>query len=150
MPMRRLDERARAVIALANEIAHEYELEYVGTEHLLLAILRHGDNTAAQVLQRLGADEPRVRATLEDFYQRAKEDTWVFGRLPGSPHYRNVIERAMEIADQLESREIGAEHLLLGLYHDHESTAQRTLGALGISLKRCRDEILRHLSAPAE
>lgn len=150
MPMRRLDERARAVIALANEIAHEYELEYVGTEHLLIALVRHGDNAAALVLRKLGADEPRLRATIEDLYQRAKEDTWVFGRLPGSPHYRNVIERAMEIADQLDSREIGAEHLLLGLFHDQESTAQRTLSALGITAKRCREEILRHFSAATE
>src|SRR5512139_2592650 len=98
MPLRRLDEEARAVIALANEIAHEYELEYVGTEHVLLAILRHGNNIGARVLARFGVDEEKVRESLEEIAQRAKEDTWVFGRLPGSPHYRNVIERALETA----------------------------------------------------
>ncbi len=147
MPLRRLDEEARAVIALANEIAHEYELEYVGTEHVLLAILRHGNNIGARVLARLGVDEDKVRDSLDEIAQRAKEDTWVFGRLPGSPHYRNVIERALETAEQLESQSIGTAHLLLALYYDKDSTAQRTLSALGIPLRKCRDLVLRELAA---
>ncbi len=147
MPLRRLDEEARAVIALANDIAHENEQEYVGTEHILLAILRHGDNVAARVLSRLGLDEPRISAALEEVSRRAKEDTWVFGRLPGSPHYRNVIERAMETAEQLESPSIGTGHLLLALYYDKDSAAQRTLSALGIPMRKCRDLLLRELAA---
>ena len=79
-------------------------------------------------------------------FKRAKEDTWVFGRLPGSPHYRNVIERAMEVAEQLESKSIGSAHLLLALYHDKESTAQRTLTGLGVPHKKCRDAVLRELA----
>jgi len=146
MPLRRLDDAARAVVDLANQIAHEFELEYVGTEHVLLAILRHSHNVAARALNRLGVTEEKVNAAIQELYRRSKEDTWVFGRLPGSPHYRNVIERAMEIADQLEARAIGAEHLLLALYHDKESTAQRTLTGLGATLKKCRDEVLRQLS----
>lgn len=146
MPLRRLDEAARDVVNLANEIAHEFELEYVGTEHILLAILRHHNNIGARALCQLGVTETQVREALDELYRRSKEDTWVFGRLPGSPHYRNVIERAMEVADQLESRAIGAEHLLLALYHDKESTAQRTLLGLGIPLKKCREEVLRQLS----
>ncbi len=147
MPLRRLDEEARAVIALANDIAHEYELEYVGTEHVLLAILRHGDNVGARVLARLGVDEDKVRGLVEEIAQREKEDTWVFGRLPGSPHYRSVIERALETAEQLESQSIGTAHLLLALYYDRESTAQRALSALGIPLRKCRDLVLRELAA---
>lgn len=146
MPLRRLDDEARAVVALANDIAHEYELEYVGTEHILLAILRHAQNVGARVLRKLGLTEEKVREAIDELFKRAKEDTWVFGRLPGSPHYRNVIERAMEIADQLESKSIGSAHLLLALYHDKDSTAQRTLTGLGVSLKKCRDEVLRSLS----
>jgi ATP-dependent Clp protease ATP-binding subunit ClpC len=147
MPLRRLDEEARAVIALANEIAHESEQEYVGTEHILLAILRHANNIGARVLVRLGLDETHVSAALEEVAKRAKEDTWVFGRLPGSPHYRNVIERAMEMAEQLESPSIGTAHLLLALYYDKESTAQRTLSALGVPMRKCRDLVLRELAA---
>jgi len=147
MPLRRLDADARAVVNLANDIAHEYEMEYVGTEHILLAILRHDDNVGARALHKLGVDEDKVRAAIDDIVQRAKEDTWVFGRLPGSPHYRNVIERAMEVAEQLESQSIGRAHLLLALYHDKESTAQRTLTGLGVTLKKCRDQVLRELAA---
>ena len=147
MPLRRLDQDARAVLALANDIAHEYGLEYVGTEHVLLAVLRHGENVAARALGSLGVTEERVRAELERTYQLAKEDTWVFGRLPGTPHFQSVIQRAMEAADQLESRRIGTAHLLLALYHDSESTAQRTLDGLGVPLKRCREEVLREMAA---
>lgn len=147
MPLRRLDADARAVVNLANDIAHEYEMEYVGTEHILLAILRHDNNVGARALHKLGVDEDTVRTAIDDIVQRAKEDTWVFGRLPGSPHYRNVIERAMEVAEQLESQSIGSAHLLLALYHDKESTAQRTLTGLGVTLKKCRDQVLRELAA---
>lgn len=146
MPLRRLDDQARAVVALANEIAHEFEVEYVGTEHILLAILRQNDNAGARALRALGIDEQQVRTATEELLQRAKEDTWVFGRLPGSPHYRNVIERAMKIAEQLESPAIAPEHLLLALYQEPDSAAQHTLTELGVSHKRCRDEILRQLS----
>lgn len=146
MPLRRLDEDARAVVNLANDIAHEFELEYVGTEHILLAILRHDSNVGARVLRKFGLDEHKVRAAIDELFKRAKEDTWVFGRLPGSPHYRNVIERAMEVAEQLESKSIGSAHLLLALYHDKDSTAQRTLTGLGVSLKKCRDAVLRELA----
>jgi ATP-dependent Clp protease ATP-binding subunit ClpC len=147
MPLRRLDAEARAVIDLANDIAYEYGLEYVGTEHILLAIVRHADNMGARVLGKFGVHEDKIRAKVDEFVQRAKEDTWVFGRLPGSPHYRDVIERAMGIADQLEARTIGSAHLLLALFHDDNSTAQQALLGLGVTQKKCRDEVLHLLSA---
>lgn len=147
MPLRRLAPDARTVVDLANEIAHEFELEYVGTEHILLAILRHHDNVGARALESLGVNEDRVRTALDEIFQRAKEDTWVFGRLPGSPHYRNVIERAMEVAEQLESKSITCAHLLLALYHDQQSAARRILTSQGVGLKKCRDAVLRELAA---
>ena len=147
MPLRRLAADARAVVQLANEIAHEFELEYVGTEHILLAILRHHDNVGARVLETLGIDEDQVRTTLDEIFKRAKEDTWVFGRLPGSPHYRNVIERAMEVAEQLEYKSITCAHLLLALFHDQQSAARRILAGHGVNLKKCRDAVLRELAA---
>jgi ATP-dependent Clp protease ATP-binding subunit ClpC len=147
MPLQRLNSEARAVIELANTIAHEYELEYVGTEHILLAILRHHDNTGARALRALGVDELTARTKLDEITQRALEDTWVFGRLPGSPHYRNVIERALQISEQLESNAIGPEDLLLGLFQDEDSAAQQVLRDLGVTPTTCRDEVLRQLSA---
>lgn len=147
MPLRRLDADSREIVKLANEIAHEYEQEYVGTEHVLLAILRHNNSIGARVLRTLGVDETTARTTIDELVQRSKEDTWVFGRLPGSPHYRDVIERAMSIAEQLESQRIGSAHLLLALFHDQESTARQTLATLCVTQKKCRDEVLRQLSA---
>lgn len=146
MPLKRLNDDARAVVSLANDIAHEYELEYVGTEHILLAILRHDHSAGARVLHNLGLDEMKTRDKIDELVQRDKEDTWVFGRLPGTPHYLNVIERAMEVAEQLEASRIGSEHLLLALFADRESTARRALASLGVTPKKCRDEVLRTLS----
>lgn len=143
MPLRRLSTEARAVVDLSNQIAREHELEYVSTEHILLAIVRNGSCVAARVLRSLGVDEQAARDAVDDLVQRSKEDTWVFGRLPGTPHYRDLIERAMSIAEQLESPQIGSEHLLLALYQHDTSTARRALLSLGVTHERCRDEVLR-------
>ena len=98
MPMPRLDADADAALKLANEIAHEFELEYVGTEHILLAILRHNGGLGPKILQAFKIDEARARAEIEKLMQRDKDDTWVFGRLPGSPHYKNVMALAIDEA----------------------------------------------------
>ena len=147
MPLQHLDAPAQAIVDLANKIAREYELEYVGTEHVLLAILRHGDNLGARVLEGFGADEGTVKEKVDELVHRSLEDTWVFGRLPGSPHFRNVIARAIEEAGQLESKVIRSEHLLLALLREKDSTAQIALAQLGVTLKPCRDAILKALSA---
>lgn len=147
MPLRRLDSDARAVVDLSNSIAQEFGLEYVGTEHILLALVRHNGGVAANVLQSLGIDEFKVRHAVEEVVRRSKEDTWVFGRLPGTPHYRDVIERAMEIAEQLESSQIRPEHLLLALFRHPDSSAAQALAILGLGRKRCQEEVLKHLSA---
>lgn len=137
------DEIVRKV---AQEIAYEFGLDYVGTEHILLGILRHNQGVGAQVLAALGVDERKARKKVEELMQRAKEDTWVFGRLPGSPHYRNVVALAIDEATQLEAKEIGSEHLLLGLLREEGSTAQTVLAELGVTLRKCRAEVLRVLS----
>ncbi len=139
------DEIVRKV---AQEIAREFELDYVGTEHILLAILRHNQGVGARVLARLGVSEASARNKVDELMQRAKEDTWVFGRLPGSPHYRNVVALAIDEATQLEAKEIGSEHLLLGLLREEGSTAQSVLHDLGVTLRKCRAEVLKELSSP--
>jgi len=144
----RLDEIAdRIVKTTAQEIAYEYGLDYVGTEHILLAILRDGRGVAASVLKSFGIDESRARAEIDAIMQLDKEDTWVFGRLPGSPHYRNVVARAIDEAVQLESEKIGTEHLLLALLREETSAAQRALVKMGVTAKKCRDAILKALPA---
>ena len=147
MPLQHLDDDAKAIVKLANEIAHEYELEYVGTEHILLAILRHNGGVGARVLHKFGIDEAKARDMIDKLVQRAKEDTWVFGRLPGSPNYRRVIELAIEEATQYEAKLIGSEHLLLALLREKGTTGRMALVKLGMTLKACRQEVLRELNA---
>lgn len=138
MPLRHLDSDAKAIVNLADRIAHECGEEYVGTEHILLALLRHNGGLGARVLKQLGVDEDRVKTKVGQIAQRAKEDTWVFGRLPGSPHYRKVIELAIDEAGRHGAPEIGTEHLLLALLREHGTTAQRALAELGVTLAACR------------
>ena len=138
---------AKVVKKVAQEIAYEFELDYVGTEHILLAVLRHGKGIGAKVLHNFGITEASARKTVEEVLKRDMEDTWVFGRLPGSPHYRNVLAHAIDEATQLEAEKIGSEHLVLALLREEGSTAQRVLVKLGLTLKNCRGEVLKQLSA---
>jgi ATP-dependent Clp protease ATP-binding subunit ClpC len=139
---------ARIVKNVAQEIAYEFELDYVGTEHILLAILRFGQGIGAQVLQAFNVTEDGAHQTVKEVLKRDMEDTWVFGRLPGSPHYRNVLAYAIDEATQLEAKRIGSEHLLLALLREEGSTAHRVLAKLGVTLKKCRAEVLKHLASP--
>lgn len=134
---------AKIVKKVAQEIAYEYELDYVGTEHILLAILRDGEGVGSKVLNHFGITEESAREAVDDMLKRDMEDTWVFGRLPGSPHYRNVLAFAIDEATQLGAAGIGSEHLLLALLREEGSTAQRVLAKLGVTLKKCRDQILK-------
>ena len=148
MPYPQLDKDAAKVVKkVAQEIAYEFELDFVGTEHILLAILRHGKGIGAKVLHKFGVTEAGALKTVKEVLKRDMEDTWVFGRLPGSPHYRNVLAHAIDEATQLEAEKIGSEHLVLALLREEGSTAQRVLAKLGLTLKNCRGEVLKQLSA---
>lgn len=140
--MQHLDANADAAVKLAQSIAYEYGLDYVGTEHILLAILRHNRGTGAAVLKDFNVSEQAVNNEIKDALESRSEDTWVFGRLPGTPHFRNVMVLAQDEAAQLESRQIGSEHLLLALLREAGSTAQRILGKLGVTLENCRQAVL--------
>ncbi len=138
---------ARVLQQTAQRIARDEGLEFVGTEHVLLALLQHPDGLGGAVLREMGLDPPRVEAALRDLRAEDLEDTWVFGRLPGSPHYRNVLATAIDEATQLEAGRIGTEHLLLALLRETDSTAARVLAACGVTLAGARTRILNHLSA---
>lgn len=137
-----LSSRVDQVIKLANSIAREYEQEYVGTEHILLAIAREGTGVGARILKNRKASEARIKEEVEKLIRSRLEDTWVFGRLPGSPHFKNVIAHAIEEARQLKSREVCTEHLLLGLLAEKGCVAQQALKALGLSVKAVREDVL--------
>ena len=93
----RLSKRSEKVIqSLANEIAREYQQEYVGTEHVLLAILAEGTGVGAKVFEQLGYDLATGQAKVDQCIKNSMVETWVFGRLPSTPHFRYVLARAVE------------------------------------------------------
>jgi ATP-dependent Clp protease ATP-binding subunit ClpC len=136
-----LSSRVDQVIKLANAIAREYEQEYVGTEHILLAISREGTGLGARILNAHGAGEERIQAEIDKLIRSRLEDTWVFGRLPGSPHFKNVVARAIEEARSLGSKEVCTEHLLLGLLAEKGCTAHSALRALGVTARAVREDV---------
>lgn len=137
-----LSSRVDKVVKLANSIAREYEQEYVGTEHILLAIAGEGTGVGARILSQRGATQDKIRAEVEKIVRSRMEDTWVFGRLPGSPHFKNVVARAIEEARALDSKEVCTEHLLLGLLAEKGCTAQQALRALGLTAREVRQDVL--------
>lgn len=139
----KLSKRCEKVIRLANDIAHEYEQEYVGTEHLLLAIAREGTGPACEFLEANGVDEAQLKEVVDKLIKQSMEDTWVFGRLPGSPHFRNVMAGAIEEAGKLGSREIRVEHLFLGLLREKGSVAENALADVGITLSKAQKDIAK-------
>ncbi len=138
-----LSERSAEVIRLANKIAHEYEQEYVGTEHLLLAIAREGTGLACEFLSANGVDETRLKEVVDKLIKQSMEDTWVFGRLPGTPHFRNVMSGAIEEAGRVNSPEIRVEHLFLGLLREKGSVAENALADVGITLSQAQKGIAK-------
>lgn len=142
-----LSRRVDQVIKLANHIAREYEQEYVGTEHVLLAIAREGTGMGARILRDRGITEEKIEAEVRKLIKDSMEDTWVFGRLPGTPHFKNVIAHAIEAARELKSKEVCTEHLLLGLMAEKGSVGYAALKALGLNTRALREDVLK--SAPA-
>ncbi len=141
--MEKLSRQVDGIIKLANQIAREYEQEYVGTEHVLLAIAREGQGRGAAVLSDHGANEVRIRQQIDKLIKASLEDTWVFGRLPGTPHFRNVMAKAIEEARKLKSAEVCSEHLLLGLLTETGSVGQSALKSLGLTTKSVRESLAR-------
>jgi ATP-dependent Clp protease ATP-binding subunit ClpC len=129
------------VIQLANEVAREYDQEYVGTEHLLLAVAREGENGGAQVLLDQGITEHKLRAEVEKLIEKQMEETWVFGRLPGTPHFKNVMATAIKECQALEMPEVRSEHLVLALLREPGSVANQTLVDLGLDYGDVRQKI---------
>ena len=134
--------RVAVVMQLANEIAHEYEQEYVGTEHVLLAIHREERGVGGRVLRNRGVTGGKLRKEVDKLVQKSMEETWVFGRLPGTPHFKNVMATAIEQCQQLQNEEVCTEHLLLALSKEKGSVAQGALKALGLAFEDIRRAVL--------
>ncbi len=137
----KLTPRMEQIIKLSQSIARDYEQDYVGTEHLLLAIVQEGTSLAAVILRENGIDLARAKTVVDRLIQGTLEDTWVFGRLPGTPHFRNVMAAAIEEARQLESKFVNAEHLLIALAREDGSVASAALSEMGVKAPLIRSEV---------
>lgn len=144
-----LSKRVDRVVKLARKVARGYDQEYVGTEHLLLAISEEGTGVGAGVLQAHGATYDKLKDQVDKLIRASLEDTWVFGRLPGSPHFRNVIAQAIKEARKLKNKEVCTEHLLLALLLEKDCVAQKALKTFGLTVKHVRDQI-KELQAAQE
>ncbi len=144
--LNRLDlftKRARHVLTLAQEEAQRFQHNYIGTEHLLLGLMREEEGIAAQVLRNLGIEVDQVRHAVEAIIGRGER--LVLGELGLTPRAKKVMELAMEEARRLNQRLIGTEHLLLGLIREGEGIAAGVLENLGLQLEQVRTETVRVL-----
>ncbi len=140
-------ERVRKVMYLAREEAGRLQHDYIGTEHLLLGLIREGEGIAANVLTNLGLDLEVIRQTVESMVA-APGSSLTLGEIPFTPKAKRVLELAIEEARQLGHNYVGTEHLLLGLIREGEGVAARVLQELGVDRKKVRDETLRLLGGP--
>ncbi len=142
----RFTDRARKVMALANQEAQRFNHEYIGTEHILLGLVKEGSGVGANVLKNLDVDLRKVRLEVEKLV-KSGPDMVTMGKLPQTPRAKKVIEYAIEEARNLNHNYVGTEHLLLGLLREHEGVAAQVLMNLGLKLEEVREEVLNLLGA---
>jgi ATP-dependent Clp protease ATP-binding subunit ClpC len=137
-------ERARRVLSFAQEEAQRFQHNYIGTEHLLLGLVREGEGVAAQVLLKLGVELQKVRDAVEFIIGRG--DRIVLGQIGLTPRAKKVIELAVDEARRMNHHYIGTEHLLLGLLREGEGIGAGVLESLGVRLEIARRETVAVLS----
>src|SRR5213080_793493 len=140
----RFTDRARKVMALANQEAQRFNHEYIGTEHILLGLVKEGSGVGANVLKNLDVDLRKVRLEVEKIVQTGP-DMVTMGKLPQTPRAKKVIEYSIEEARNLNHNYVGTEHLLLGLIREQEGVAAQVLMNLGLKLDDVRAEVLNLL-----
>ncbi len=140
----RFTDRARKVMQLANQEAQRFNHEYIGTEHVLLGLIKEGSGVAANVLKNLDIDLRKIRMEVEKLVQSGP-DMVTMGKLPQTPRAKKVIEYSMEEARNLNHNYVGTEHILLGLLREQEGVAAQVLMNLGLKLEDVREEVLNLL-----
>jgi ATP-dependent Clp protease ATP-binding subunit ClpC len=145
---KRFTERARRVIILAREEAERHHHEYLGTEHILLGMLKDGGGIAITVLQKAGLTIDQIRLEVERHLPR-NANSLIVGEIPFTPKAKKVLEYAVEEARLMGHNYIGTEHLLLGLLKEKEGIAAKVLNNLGVRLVETREKILNLLQEPA-
>jgi ATP-dependent Clp protease ATP-binding subunit ClpC len=142
----RFTDRARKVMALANQEAQRFNHEYIGTEHILLGLVKEGSGVGATVLKNLEVDIKKLRLEVEKLV-KSGPDMVTMGKLPHTPRAKKVIEYAIEEARSLNHNYVGTEHLLLGLLRETEGIAAQVMMNLGLRLEDVRQEVLNLLGA---
>ena len=140
----KFSERARRVLSLAQEEAQRFNHNYIGTEHILLGLVRETDGVAARVLSNLSVELSKVRSAVEFIIGRGERSA--SGEIGLTPRAKKVIELAVDEARRLNHHYIGTEHLLIGLMREGEGVAAGVLESLGVSLDKVRAETSRILS----
>ena len=136
-------------MALANQEAQRFNHEYIGTEHILLGLVKEGSGVGATVLKNLDVDIKKLRLEIEKLV-RSGPDMVTMGKLPQTPRAKKVIEYAIEEARSLNHNYVGTEHILLGLLRESEGIAAQVLMNLGLKLEDVRQEVLNLLGAGVE
>jgi ATP-dependent Clp protease ATP-binding subunit ClpC len=144
MEMNNFTPRAQQVLQLARKEADRFNHNYVGTEHLLLGLIKLGQGVAVNVLQKLGLELDTVRMEVEKQIGSGPE-TKMVGNIPYTPRVKKVLALSTKEAKQLNHNYVGTEHILLGLLREGEGAAARILKSLDVDLERCRNEILKEL-----
>ena len=143
----KFSERARRVVSLAQEEAQRFNHNYIGTEHILLGLVRETEGVAARVLSSLSVDLSKVRSAVEFIIGRGEKPAQ--GEIGLTPRAKKVVELAVDEARRMNHTYIGTEHLLIGLLREGEGVAAGVLESLGVTLDKVRAEthrILRHTS----
>src|SRR5207253_5003603 len=136
--------RAQQVLALASKEAERFNHNYVGTENLLLGLIKLGQGVAVNVLQKMGLDLERVRMEVEE-HVGSHPETNMIGNIPYTPRVKKVLALAGKEAKALNHPYVGTEHILLGLLREGEGVAARVLKSLEVDPARTRNEILKEL-----
>jgi hypothetical protein len=141
-------DRARKVLTLAQDEAQRFNHNYIGTEHLLLGLVREGEGVAARVLENMNVELAKVRTAVEFIIGRG--DRPVVGEVGLTPRAKRVIELAIDEARRLGHNYIGTEHLLLGLVREGEGIAAGVLESMGVNLDRARAELIRVIGSAGD
>jgi len=139
-------DRVRKVLAMAREEAIRLQHDYVGTEHILLGLIREGEGVAAAVLMNLNVDLEQIHERVEESVRKGKA-TIALGELPYTSRAKKVLEYAMAEARELNHSYVGTEHLLLGLLREEKGIAAHVLTTLGVTLEDARAETLKLLGS---
>src|SRR3978361_1253828 len=144
-PMNNFTPRAQQVLALARKEADRFHHNYVGTEHILLGLIKLGQGVAVSVLQKMGLDLETVRGEVEKQVGIGQESKTPVGSIPYTPRVKKVLALAGKEAKALNHSYVGTEHILLGLLREGEGVAARVLKSLEVDIERTRNEILKEL-----